>query len=186
MKKTFNKIIFSSLISSVLFIALGVCLFVWPGIANIASGYILGSLIVISAGISIVKYFSNKDVISFFRFELVFGILSLLLGIFIMFNPLALTSFLTVVLGLWMVISGTIKLQYALEIRKYKEDFWPLTLAIALLILLTGILLVFNPFNGTLILTEIIGLFVIVYGVLDIVEIVIIKRNSKKIIKLLK
>ena len=186
MKKYFNKVILSSILSSLLFIALGVFLLIKPGTANKVIGYTLGAIMLISGITSIIKYFTNKDQLSFFRFELVYGILSTLLSVFIIFNPLTVTGFITILLGLWMTISGTIKIQQALELKRYKEDYWMIALAISILTLILGVLVIFNPFDGTKLITEVVGIFVILYGVLDIVEAILIRRNAKTLIKQIK
>lgn len=186
MKKAFHKVIISSIVSSLLFLLLGVFLFVKPGLANEMIGYVLGTLIMIAGVNSLVKFFVNKSALRFFDFELVLGILSILLGAMIVFNPLALTSILTVGLGLWMIISSTIKIQYALELKRYQEESWLLTLIIAILIMVLGLLVIFNPFSGQILLAKVLGMFIIFYAILDIVECLLLRKDAKDFMKKMK
>lgn len=186
MKKAFHKVIISSIVSSLLFFALGVFLFIKPELANEMVGYILGTLIMIAGVNSLVKFFVNQSALRFFDFELVLGILSILLGAMIIFNPLALTGILTIGLGLWMIVQSTIKVQYALELKRYGEDSWLLTLVIAILTLILGLIVIFNPFNGQMLLTKVIGIFIIFYSILDIVECLLLRKDAKDFIKKMK
>lgn len=186
MKRAFHKVIISSIVSSLLFLLLGVFLFVKPGLANEVVGYVLGTLIMIAGVNSLVKFFVNQSALRFFDFELVLGILSILLGAMIVFNPLALTSILTVGLGLWMIVSSTIKVQYALELKRYKEESWLLTLIIAILTMVLGLVVIFNPFSGQMLLTKVLGMFVIFYAILDIVECLLLRKDAKDFIKKMK
>ena len=44
---------------------------------------------------------------------------------------------------------------------------------------LCGLVLLFNPFKGALVFTKIVGLFIIIYALLDVISTITIKRNVK-------
>lgn len=186
MKKAFQKVIYSSIVSSLLFLALGIFLMIFPGTANEMTGYILGTLIIISGINAIVKFFLNQSALRFFDFEFAFGILSILAGLLVMFHPLAFTSAITVGLGLWMIVYSTIKMQYAFALRVYHSPSWILTLIIGITTLMLGLLVIFNPFEGQLLLTRVIGIFVSFYAILDIVECLLLKKDAHIFLKKLK
>lgn len=186
MKKAFQKVIYSSIASSFLFLALGIFLMIFPGTANNVVGYILGTFIIISGINAIVKFFLNQSALRFFDFEFAFGILSILAGLLVIFNPLAFTSVITIGLGIWLIISSTIKMQYAFALRVYRSPSWILTLVIGITTLMLGLLVIFNPFEGQLLLTRVIGIFISFYAVLDIVECLLLKKDARIFLKKLK
>ena len=184
MKKSFNQIMNVSLLSSFIFIIFGIFLFCKPDLANKTIGIFLGIIILLMSISSLIKYIFNKKTYKIFRWEFVFALLAFLLGIFIIFNPLSVTAFLTIGLGIWFLISGLLKLQNALVLRKFKENYFLLAIVISLVNILFGIILIFDPFKSTLKITEIIGLFIVAYGFLSMVEISLFKRNVKTITKI--
>ena len=58
-----------------------------------------------------------------------------------------------------------------------------LTNIISLIILVCGLLLVFNPFGGAVMLTKLIGIFIIVYSILDLLECYTLNKTVKKVVK---
>ena len=78
-----------------------------------------------------------------------------------------------------MTINSIIKIQYVLTIRQFNREAATPTLVIAILTLACGILLIFNPFKGVEILTQILGGFITIYAILDIVNAFLIKQRVK-------
>ena len=77
-----------------------------------------------------------------------------------------------------MIINGVIKLYYSIIINKTVKSIS--SIIISLLILVCGLLLVLNPFGGAVTLTIIIGIFLVVYSLLDLAECIIIYVSNKK------
>ena len=76
-----------------------------------------------------------------------------------------------------MVINGVTKLSYALSIYRETKNF--LSILGSIFIIVFGITLIFNPFEGAKGLIQIIGIALIVYSVLDLVESIIISIGIK-------
>ncbi len=185
-RETFNKIIYGSWISSLLFLAFGIFLFAKPKMANSLIGYFVGGLILVSGAVSLFNYFFAKKEIKYINFELIYGIITIIAGIAIIFNPLSISSIVTLGLGIWMVINGIMKLNTGIFLKKCKEETWVILLFIGILTLLSGILLIINPFKSTMIVTQVVGVFVIVYAILDIMHWLLVKKRSKEIIEFIK
>lgn len=184
MQKKFEKMWTTSLITSILFIILGLFLFFQPQATISIIAYIIGGIIIISGASAIYKYF-KKNQRARFDLELTFGVITTIAGLVVVLNPIALASLFPLILGIWIIISSTTKLQYAFTLKTMGNHAWISTLIVALIMMLWGILLIFNPFQGALALTQLIGLFIIVYAVLDTVESYILKKNVKDFIKII-
>ena len=72
-KKTFNL----SLLTSIVFVIIGLFLFIKPDTTLSVISYVIGSILIISGIASGYRYFSEKGVLSIFSFDLVYGVLLL-------------------------------------------------------------------------------------------------------------
>lgn len=181
LKKDFNKIFTTSILTSIVFIALGVFLLVRPGTTIRIISYTLGTIIILLGSISFGKYFSGKT--RGVDFNLIYGSLCTIMGLVIILNPNALATLIPFILGFWIVINSIIKIQYSLNLREHNSNAYISTLIIGILTLLWGLILVFNPFSGAIAITQMIGIFIIVYSILDLIESTLLHRNIKKFSK---
>lgn len=186
MKNKFNRIIFSSWFTSLLFLIFGIFLFVKPKMANSLIGYLVGAIVLISGISSIISYITSKSEFKYMNFQLIYGIITTIAGMLIIFNPLAISSFITIGVGIWMLINGIMKINTSLFLKNRKEETWSILMFIGILILLSGLLLIFNPFKGTMVVTQVLGVFAIIYAILDTMNLLLIKKRSKDIIEFIK
>ncbi len=181
MKKSLQNLFVSSIISSVIFLVIGLLLFIRPESTISLISYIFGGLLVIIGTNSLINYYRGKDYVS--TFEIVYGVLSIIGGLILIINPKAIASLIPLILGFWIVISSLIKLKY---IDREKSSKSTIVLIITILMLILGIVLIFNPFEGAVFITKMIGLFLIIYSILDIVQSIMIKNDVKKVQKAVK
>jgi len=181
LESMFNKYMIANIVVSLTMIILGIVLYAYPAIAIKTVSWLIGIIFIIIGSLSIYSYI-KKDRISLLAFNLVYGILSIVVGLFVALNPFAIANILTVSLGIWLLVSGALKVNYALRLKSIKELSWSLTLAVGIITILFAIMVLFNPFSK-LIIVEVIGLFLIVYGVIDLTDILLIKKRSKNFIK---
>lgn len=182
----FNRVILNSWLTSVLFLLFGIFLLVKPKLANSLIGYVVGAFILFTGILSLISYFNSKNQLRFMGLELVYGIITIIAGILIIFNPLAITSFLTIGIGIWMIINACMKINRAMILKKYKEETWSIILCTGILVLICGLLLIFNPFTSTMVVTQVIGVFIIIYAILDSLHWLLVKKRSKDIVEFIK
>ena len=171
-----------SIISSLILLALGILLIFQSEATIITISYIIGALLIaigVMAGINYIKNFkeSNKN-----ELDVVYTLVCVILGIIVIKNPEVIASIIPVVIGVIIVVNSTTKLQYSLELKKTNNELWISTLALSIVMLVCGIVLIFNPFEGAVLLTRIVGIFILVYSILDLISTFIIK-NSFDIVK---
>ena len=175
-----------SLVISIIFVIVGLFFFVKPDTTVSIISYIIGGTLITGGIFSMYRYFTAKEIGSIFNFDLVYGVLMLIAGIFLIIRPFALGAFFPIILGLWIIINSVTKFQYALVLKKVKNSDWAYTCLISLLTLIWGIVLLFNPLKSALAITQIIGIFIIVYAVLDIIDNFIIRKNIDDILNIFK
>ena len=182
-KKAFNFITIGTMILDVIFVILGIFLVANPTVGVNASLFLFGVVLIMSGLYSIVKYFTNNRVI--FRFELIYGIISLIAGLLAFFKPFAIANLITVLIGSWLIISSVFKFFIANELRRVGIESWTFDMGISVLTIILGIMLIVNPFNGYIILTTYVAILIIMYAGFDLVEQLFIRKRASKIIKFL-
>lgn len=181
LKNEIKKIFATSLVTSIIMLILGILLLVKPDfIINIVST-VIGIIILIPGIISLVDYFKTK-----YSANLVLGVVACILGMVFIFNPKLISSILPFVLGIYFIISGISKLQYGLELRKNKVVNYMPSVITSILILVCGALMIINPFGGALAITQVLGIFMIIYAVLDIYNVICIGKEVRSFTKKIK
>lgn len=171
----------SSILTSTLLFCLGILLIFESEVTVITISYVIGSILVAAGTFALIRYVSvNKKGFDASELDLLYGIVTIILGILIITHPQAIASIIPIILGIAIVISSASKIQYAFNLKNNGNELWKTTMAIALISTICGIILLFNPFAGALLLMRIVGIFIVVYSILDIVSTYIIKKNVEE------
>ncbi|HIT10574.1 MAG TPA: DUF308 domain-containing protein [Candidatus Onthousia faecigallinarum] len=178
MKIEIKKILWPSLVSSLVILILGFLLVFQSEVTLMTISYIIGAILFAIGIIAMIRFFTNKSEDSFSQLNIVYGIICILAGIFFVKEPKMIGSIIPVVLGIGIIINSSIKVQQALVLRNVKNKYWTISLVISLLSLVCGVVLLFNPFSGAVVLTKIIGIFLILYAVLDLVNTFLLKKSN--------
>lgn len=178
MKVEIKKIILPSVISSVLLLILGLFLFFKSGATLIAISYFIGAILLAIGIIAIVRFIrnSNKDI--FNQLNIVYGVISIVAGLFLITIPEAIGSAIPIVVGIIVIISSSMKVQQALVLKNIGSRYFLATLITAILCLVCGVIILFNPFKSAVVVTKIIGLFIAIYAILDLINTIILRKSS--------
>ena len=177
-KNKFKSMYRTSIIFSVVLILVGLFLLIKPETTLHAISYFIGIALIIWGLIPIIGFFSNKENKNYLEFSFILGVFALIFGIIIMINPYIIGSIIPLLIGIWMVINGVTKLYYSLTINKVSSA--TISIIISLVILVCGLILIFNPFKGAILLTKVIGISVIIYSILDLIECYTLKKTVKE------
>ena len=181
MNKIIKKLFKSSIISSIALLAFAILLIFQSEATIITTSYIIGSLLVALGVVAVLKFFRHMKETMGNDLDIVYGLVCIILGVLVIKNPEAIASVIPFVLGLVIIINSATKMQYSIELHKEKNELWLSTLILSLIMVVCGIVLVFNPFKGAVLLTRIIGIFVLIYSVLDLISTFVISRTFREI-----
>ena len=181
LKNKMNKLFTTSLISSVAMFILGVLLLIRPNFIINTVSTIIGLIILVPGIISLIDYFKTK-----YNANLVIGVIACIIGVIFIFNSKFVSSILPFFLGIYFLINGISKLQYGIELRRNQIVNYMSAIITSILILICGILLMINPFGGALAITQVLGIFMIIYSALDVFSAIMIRKEVKKTIKEIK
>jgi uncharacterized membrane protein HdeD (DUF308 family) len=151
------------------FAILGICLIIlgiiaiwFPVFTTVAAKVFLGWLFLIGGIIQIVHAFSTQTWSAFF-FDLVIGVLYVLVGLWLAFFPLTGVLTLTVLIAALFIIEGILELGMAARTRPYEGWVWMLIAGI--LAIIVGLILLANlPGSALWALGLLVGVKMIVAG----------------------
>lgn len=186
MEKYLKKLSKVSIITSIIFIIVGIFLIIKPETTLSLISYILGLIILINGIINLIRYFSNREKVNLYDFGFIIGLISLVIAIIFISNPSMVASIIPLILGLWILINGIVKLQFSMNLRTYQNSNWIRSIVISGISVILGIVLVFNPFKGAVLLTKIIGLFLVGYAILDLLQSRTIKKTLQDGVEFIK
>ena len=177
LKRSFNIITIGAIIIDILFIIMGIFFIANPAVGAESALMIIGIILLVSGIYSIIKFIINSR--SFFKFEIVYGLLSIIAGCFAIFRPLGAELLIAILVGTWLIISSAFKLPIVLTLKNHNEGSWIFDLTVVILTIILGILLLINPFKGYMVLTVYSGIMLMIYAAMDVVEQLFIRKRAK-------
>jgi len=128
----------------------------------------LGVCMILFGAVKLVGYFSGDLFRLAFQYDLAFGILLIVLGTIALARPHTTMSFLCVALGIYILADSLLKLQIALDARRFGLAAWWLILALAVLSGGFGALLVLHPGRSVRLLAVFWALALLAQGILNL------------------
>ena len=181
MQKLIKSFYKSSLVTSAILLIIGILLLFKSTDTIIAISYIIGTILIVIGIVGIFTFFKESSVKISNDLNIVYGLVSIILGALIISHPTAIATFIPYVIGVAILINSAIKLTYAMEAKNSGDDIWKSSLVMAAISALCGILIVFNPFEASVAVFKIIGAFMVIYSILDIIYIVQVKHTFEDI-----
>lgn len=181
MKIEVKKTIWPSLISSGVILVLGLLLFFKSSVTLMGISYIFGGLIIAIGVLAIVRFISNNHSDISNQLNIIYGIICIISGIFFIEKPEIIGSIIPVVMGIGIIISSSLKIQQSFNLKSLNSSYFFWSFVTALLSLICGVVLLFNPFKGAVIITKVIGIFLVMYAILDICNTIVLKKSGVSI-----
>lgn len=175
----------SSIITSIILAVLGILLIVATEATIISISYIIGGVLILLGFFGLVDYIRKIDTELKTGVDLVYGVVTVILGVLIVMNPKAIASIINYVLGIIIVISSAVKLNYAIQLKGNNNSLWKSTIIFSLITTICGLILIFKPFTGAIVATKIIGAIVLIYAILNIISTFTIRKEVLRLHKAL-
>ena len=178
----FQKMLNFSIAIEILLALIGGALLFLPDLSVKLIGYICGIIFLIY-GLNVISKYFKREGAKLYRNNLVFGLIFAILGVLIILVPYSVSSFVTVMFGLYLITVGSNKINYGIWFKIADDSSWLLTMVIGLMLVCFGFLVIINPF-ANLAMTQLIGSFIIFASVLDLTDTIMLKRRAEKVIKI--
>ncbi len=171
-KKTWQTV----LVTGLLAVVLGIVVLVWPGPSLLVAGILFGIYMVVSGIFQLIAAFTHLPSTSFRVLSFISGVLSLIIGVFCFRDDL--TSI--VLLGLWIGIGwlfrGIAVLFAAISEPSVPGRGWQMFYGV--ISALAGVVLIVWPIGSLATLIWVVGIFLIVIGVMEVIMAFGIRKDS--------
>ena len=177
LKKLLNKTGWLSLVESMIFAIIGIILIRHPEGTIKAISYILGAVFIVIGLYKIIMYAYDKSKGESYSYNAVYGFMAIVIGIVTIAFSGTIGELFRIIIGVWIIYSGLIRATYAFKIKSPNSNTWLVSLVLALLMIICGIYVLVN--KGAIVTT--IGVLILVYAIIDIIENVIFIKNINSI-----
>lgn len=162
-RKLYQKWLLTTL-KGFLFIIFGIIALFYPEITIGILAMFLGAFLMGGGIILTVASLRNRKFNSHWSFWLLEGIFDLLIGALVFFNPGISVAVFVGIIGIWAIITGVVLLISYYRVKKLiiKRR---IILINSIMSLIFGILLLIYPFKSAVVISSIIGVFAIIYGI---------------------
>jgi uncharacterized membrane protein HdeD (DUF308 family) len=169
------------IVVSVLFCIAGILFIALPEISTKIVGIEIGIAAIVFCIVKLIGYFSKDLYRLAFQFDLEFGILMVVLGTIVLFNPKNVMAFIAAAFGIAILFDGLFKIRIALDSKRFGIKDWWLILSLAIIAGIIGVALIFDSAFGAGVLTILIGVSFLSEGILNlytVIRTVLIVKNQ--------
>lgn len=131
-------------------------------------GIFFGAGMILFGAIRLIGYFSRDLYRLAFQHDLPFGILLMALGVLVLLRSEDAVNFICAVFGVCMAGDGLFRVQTALDAKRFGIRRWWLTLVLAVLTCLTGLVLTLRPAETLAAVTTLLGIALVMEGILNL------------------
>lgn len=156
-----------TIILGVILVIGGIFCMVYPAATFSTLGWLVGILLLISGINAIGNFAGGRKAGAANTWDLVYGILTLILAVIILFSPLAagITDVVLVYMfAFWMLIGGIIRIGGSVALMRMKNKGWIWMLILGLLMIVLGIYGFFHPLVNAIAMGWMMGFFIIFQG----------------------
>ena len=172
--ETIKKYRLHNVAQTLIMIGIGLVLVVWRGASLDIMAKALAALLVLIGAIFIAAYFFKKEKNFISSGEFVVGIIIAAIGAWIFINPGFFTDFIPKLFGIFIIVSGLNNLRQTISLLRYKFGGWWISLIIAAITVGLGAVLLFKTDIAKDVLVIVIGAFLIVDGVTNLLNLILL------------
>lgn len=175
-----NNFLKGQIVTSLIYIVLGVCLVFMPvNTINVICKFVFGILLILVGLYHIVIYVAEK--LNSTIFDLFSGGILMVLGIFLFMNPQIVVKLLPILLGTFILVDSIWTLKGSFKLKKRGVDTWRILLFGSLIFIALGISLVVNPFTMVKYTVIFAGWIFLCNGIIDLIYLVLLKKGLKEL-----
>ena len=175
-----NNFLKGQIVTSIIYIALGVCLAFMPvNTINVICKFVFGILLIFVGFYHILIYILEK--LNSTILDLFSGGVLMVIGIFLFMNPQIVVKLLPILLGTFILVDSIWSLKGSLKLKKHGSGTWKFLLIGSLIFIGLGISLVLNPFAMVKYTVIFAGWIFLSNGVTDLVYLVLLRRGLKEL-----
>ena len=170
-----------SMILPILFcLVCGILLIAFGDLAPRITAYVLAGVLLLCSVWSVIAYIRSAPVKRITESRLANGLILMVAGVLLAFNPNYLNDSLPFIWGLALLFGGFLKIQYAFDEKTVRVEKWWIMLILAAFSLIIGVISLLNPaFLGES-RNLVIGILLVTEAILDITVYFLLKHALKR------
>ncbi|MTE17408.1 HdeD family acid-resistance protein [Nocardia aurantiaca] len=169
----------SILVTGLLSVVLGILVLVWPGPTLVVAGVLFGIYLVVSGVFQLIAAF-GMHISTWMRvLSFITAILSFILGFFCFRNEFQAIGLLALWIGITWIFRGTAILVAAMSDAAVPGRGWQILFGILLIV--GGGLLIIEPFRSITALVVVVGCWLIVIGIFEVISAFQVKRTAREV-----
>lgn len=180
MKKLLKQMKWETLLTSLLYIVLGIVALLIPDTMVKTLGYLIGILSILAGAVSMIGYLLREAHQNYYRNDFGYGLMGIAVGILFLYKVEWIISLVPAILGVLVVASGCRKLQDVIDMKRMGYGNWVLMLVLAAVNVVFGAALIMNAFETALLLLQLVGAGLIFSGVTDCVTCLYLAGKVKR------
>ncbi len=178
MKSLLKKSGWEDVLVSIVFAIIGIFMITKTDLVIQIISYAIGGVFIAIGVVKIIYYFVSKGKYDFYNYDLVYGIIDIILGLVMIFCSGLVESMFRFIIAFWITYSGIIRLSLSFKLHAAKINIWLFSLLLSIVMILGGIFMFFQ--SGALVLT--IGIIMLTYSIMDLIESIIFIRYVDKLL----
>ena len=178
LKELLKKSGWISIVESLIFAIIGIMLVYNPTMIMSIIAYIIGGVIIVAGTIKIIKYVQEKGNSDLYNYELIYGIMAIVIGLVIIIYRSFITQILGIIVGMWIIYSSIVRFSSSLKLKSLNNNLWIYAVAVSIIMFIGGLSI---ALSSGVIIYEVIGAIMIIYAVLDIAESIVFIKNVDKV-----
>lgn len=180
MSERIGRILRGQIVTSVIYILLGLCLVCMPvETVNVICKFVFGIVMIVAGLYHICIYVLEK--MNATVLDLFSGGILLVLGGFLFFNPQVVIKLLPILLGAFVLIDSIWTFKGSFRLKRRGSGMWKVLLIGSLVFIGLGIAMIVNPFQTVRYTVMFAGWILLCNGVVDLVFLIILKKGMKEL-----
>lgn len=163
-----NTVRSNIVVQAVLFLVIGVVLLLMPDITLVMAVYAVGAIFALSGVASLINYFRTDNAIERSPSVLTAGIFFLIIAAIMFVFPEVIAGVFSVALGVILVLCGIVNAVRSLDMRGLQGNAWIPFLVLSIITVIGGVVVIWNPFDTTVLFVMVLGTLFIINGVSDL------------------
>ncbi|MCQ2570770.1 MAG: DUF308 domain-containing protein [Candidatus Saccharibacteria bacterium] len=167
---------------NVILLALGLCLVIWADKVTSLISIVMGVMLLVVAAYDFIAWYRVENRNMSDNAKLVTSIVFAIAGGFLIINNGFLKELISIVIGIFLLIEGILRLQDTLNSKSYNKNFNN-SLILAFIGIVCGALCLFGKIIVPDLMIQVIGIMLIIFAIVDATGGIMISKSAKSAAK---
>lgn len=161
---------------------------------TIAAGFIIGIVLLVRpdetvqfisilCGVTVIMLGIGAWISYFTKFKstilAILGTLAVIAGIILCVRYRSIVSAVIFLFGVFVLVGGIVDLISAIDAKRNDLKSWSVSVIMSAVTIILGLIVIINPFDSVMVLTQLLGAGLIVYAVMDLISFIQIRKIVK-------